>query len=78
MTFTALVVVLAAAWVVALGRQALPRPLRVPLRRATARDLGRDAARGLREVARLDRRRRTADRATWARGATTGPRTPQR
>ncbi|WP_298805769.1 hypothetical protein [uncultured Pseudokineococcus sp.] len=41
------------AWAVALGRQALPRPLRSPLWRGTARELGRDAARGGRELVRL-------------------------
>ncbi|MEJ5945661.1 hypothetical protein WDZ17_10195 [Pseudokineococcus basanitobsidens] len=55
MTFTLLVLAAAAAWSVALGRQALPRPLRVPLRRATAGDLARDAGRGLRELDRLHR-----------------------
>ncbi|MEJ5867044.1 hypothetical protein WDV85_04730 [Pseudokineococcus sp. 5B2Z-1] len=41
------------AWAVALGRQALPRRLRSPLWRGTARELGRDAARGGRELVRL-------------------------
>jgi len=55
--FTALVLALSLAWAVALGRQALPRVLRTPVWRATTRELGRDAARGARELSRLHRDR---------------------
>ncbi|MEJ5914444.1 hypothetical protein [Pseudokineococcus sp. 1T1Z-3] len=51
--FTVLVVAGTLAWLVALGRQALPAALRVPLRQARLADLLRDAVRGHRELARL-------------------------
>ncbi len=55
--FTALVLAASLAWAITLGRQSLPRSLRVPLRSATARELGRDAALGCRELTRLHRAR---------------------
>lgn len=51
MTFTLCLLLALAAWVVALGRQAVPRRLRVPLSRAGTGDLARDAVRGARELA---------------------------
>lgn len=50
MMFTLCLLLLLATWVVALGRQAVPPGARVPLRRSTAADLARDAARGAREL----------------------------
>ncbi|WP_298803782.1 hypothetical protein [uncultured Pseudokineococcus sp.] len=50
-TFTFFLLLGLTAWVVALGRQAVPRRLRVPLSHAGTGDLARDAARGARLLA---------------------------
>lgn len=77
MLFTALVTVASLAWLVALGRQALPRTLRVPLLRANTRELARDAARGLRELARLHRGRRLLPGAPPVLRSRDGPAAPR-